>query len=315
MASEPARKVYRTWIADSRRWAHYKPRQSDIVIATYPKCGTTWMQRIIGLLIFQTPEPQPIGEISAWIDRRLAPIDDVIAAIDAQTHRRFLKSHMPFDGMPIHDDVRYIHVARDGRDACLSYHNQISRFRPEVLARLDKIGAEDETLATPYPRVPAEAADYFHMWINQGVGGDTDGTPFVSYFGFEKSFWAARKRRNMLLVHYRDLKADLAGEMRRIAKFLDIDVANAIFPDLVKAATFEEMRRVGEQLHPRLLKMFDGGVDRFFHKGENERWRGVFSESDLALYERKVRETLTPSCASYLERGRLATCDPRDAAD
>lgn len=33
--------------------------------------------------------------------------------IEAQTHRRFLKSHLPMDALPIYDEVRYIHVARD----------------------------------------------------------------------------------------------------------------------------------------------------------------------------------------------------------
>ena len=64
MLVKPAGRVYRTWILDSRRWEHYRPRPTDIVIATYPKCGTTWMQRVVGLLVFQTPEPRPIMEIS-----------------------------------------------------------------------------------------------------------------------------------------------------------------------------------------------------------------------------------------------------------
>ena len=46
MLLQPARREYRTWIIDSRRWQRFRPRPTDIVIATHPKCGTTWMQRI-----------------------------------------------------------------------------------------------------------------------------------------------------------------------------------------------------------------------------------------------------------------------------
>lgn len=316
MSSVTARRVYRTWMVDSRRWDGYRARAGDIVIATYPKCGTTWMQQIVGLLIFQTPEPRPVGEIAAWIDRRLAPpAETLFAELDAQTHRRFLKSHLPFDGLPIHDDVRYIHVARDGRDACLSYHNHLTGFRPEMRAALDKSGLEDETIGRPYPEVAEDPAEFFRKWVTEGVCGESDGMPFLSYFGLERSYWRERRRPNMLLVHYRDLKADLAGEMRRIARFLDIAIPKAVFPDLVKAATFEQMRRAGDKLHPRLLKQFEGGAARFFNKGENDRWRGVLSEDDLALYDRKMKAGVSPACAAWLDRGRLDSIDPREAPD
>ena len=136
MLVQPAQRDYRTWIIDSRRWEHYRPRPEDIVIATYPKCGTTWMQRIVDLLVFQTPEPRPIMQISPWIDRRFPePIEAVAARIEAQDHRRFLKAHLPVDGLPIYDEVKYIHVARDGRDACMSFHNHGTGFTPEMLER------------------------------------------------------------------------------------------------------------------------------------------------------------------------------------
>lgn len=312
---EPAKRaVYRTWMADSRRWDGYRPRSGDVIVATYPKCGTTWMQRIVDLLIFQTPEPRNIGELAPWIDRRLAPpVEALFSALDEQTHRRSMKSHMPFDALPIFDDVRYIHVARDGRDACVSYHNQITRFKPELAQALSKSGLEDETIGQPYPNIPADAAAYFRMWLSEGVGGATDGTPFVSYFDLERTYWAERHRPNLLMVHYRDLKTDLAGEMRRVAEFLEITVPEAVFPSLVEAATFEEMRRTGNQLMPRLLATFEGGTDRFFLKGENDRWRGVLHERDLAAYDLKLKSRVSPDCATWLELGRLAGIDPRTA--
>ncbi len=177
MLINPAEREYRTWIFDSRRWDHYRPRADDIVIATYPKCGTTWMQRIIGLLVFQTPEPKPVMQISAWIDRRFGePIEAVAAQIEEQEHRRFLKSHLPLDGLPLYDDVKYIHVARDGRDACVSYHNHVLGFTEQGLQQFDKIGMEDETIGRPYPRPDADPGHFFHRWITTGeVPGHEDG--------------------------------------------------------------------------------------------------------------------------------------------
>ena len=97
-----------------------------MIIATAPKVGTTWMQQFVSLLIFQSPEPRPLGETSPWIDCRLGPIEQMLDSIEAHTHRRFLKSHLRLDALPINDEVIYICVARDGRDACMSLMNYTS---------------------------------------------------------------------------------------------------------------------------------------------------------------------------------------------
>ncbi len=303
---------YRTWIIDSRRWKDYRPRPGDIVVATYPKCGTTWTQQIVNLLIFQDARPRPLDVVSPWIDRRLAPpVETIWAGIDAQPHRRALKSHLPLDGLPLHDDVRYIHVARDGRDAALSMHNHASGFKDNVLAALDAAGLADETIARAYPRAPADPAEYFHQWLHTGsVAGEADGFQLLSFFAFEKSYWTARHLPNLLLVHYNDLKSDLAGEMRRIASFLDIEINEEMWPSLVEAAGFAFMKREGAALMPGVSGMFHGGKDRFFNKGENHRWSGIFGAEDLALYEQKVAGALPADGMAWLARGRLVAGDP-----
>ena len=173
----PATREYRTWVTDSRRWSSYTPRASDIVISTYPKCGTTWTQRIVGALVFQTPEPMPFsGEISLWIDSRtMRSLDDMIATIESQTHRRFLKAHLPFDGLPIFDEVKYVHVARDGRDALMSWHDHDSAWLPEMIQRLDANGLADSAIGRPYPSLIADPAEQFHRWLTEGATEDEFG--------------------------------------------------------------------------------------------------------------------------------------------
>jgi aryl sulfotransferase len=307
MLVEPARREYRSWVIDSRRWKSYRPRPDDIVIATYPKCGTTWTQRIVSLLVFQTPEPKPIMQISAWIDQRFSePTEAVLAQIEAQEHRRFLKSHLPLDGLPFYDKVKYIHVARDGRDACMSLHNHGTGLSADVLERLDKIGSEDETIGRPYPRLPEHPAEFFHQWITQAAEPfDKHGGPTLSYFHFQRTWWEARHRPNVLFVHYNDLKADLSGEMHRIADFLGISVTEDIWPELVAAAGFNAMRRDGDALMSAVAGVFQGGSQRLFFKGTNEQWRGIFRDEDLALYDATVGAMLSPECAKWVASGRL----------
>jgi aryl sulfotransferase len=296
------------WQFDSRRWTGFQPRPDDIVIATYPKSGTTWAQRIISMLVLQSAEPMAVMDASPWLDGRFRPLDAVRAALDAQSHRRFLKSHLPADALPIHDSVRYVHVARDGRDAALSYHHHLLSLRPEQRAKFTENGLSDPALGRPFPETPESPTEYFHRWITQAaVPGASDGLPLPSWFDFERSWWDLRERENVLLVHYADLKADLDGEMRRIAGFLGIGTPSELWPRLVEEAGFAAMKKRGAGLLGKMGEMVfrDGGAG-FIHEGTNGRWRGLFDPGDLALYAAKLAR-LPPECAAWLSEGRLAT--------
>jgi aryl sulfotransferase len=206
-------------------------------------------------------------------------------------------------------------VARDGRDACLSYHNHGSGFTPEMLDRLDRAGLGDEVVGRPYPRVPADPAEHFHRWLTEGaVPGHEDGSPTMSFFHLERTWWAERHRPNVLLVHYNDLKADLPGEMRRVADFLGILVPPDLWPGLVEAAGFEAMRRDGEALLGSVAATFQGG-GRFFHEDTNGRWRGVFRGEDLVLYEAEAEAELSPACVCWVAHGWSGTDVGPFAAD
>ena len=114
---------------DNSRWQAYRPRPDDVIIGTYPKCGTTWVLRIVSMLVFRSAAPRPINEDSPWIDARTADLKAILARMEAQTHRRFLKTHLPFDALPVYEGVKFIHVGRDGRDAAMSFHNHFANFR------------------------------------------------------------------------------------------------------------------------------------------------------------------------------------------
>lgn len=309
-------KTIRSWTTDTRRWAAYKPRPDDIIVATPAKCGTTWTIQIANLLVEQSPEPKPIWSLSPWLDVRDYPVEELVANLEAQTRRRVIKTHTPSDAMPFFDEVRYIHVARGGLDAFMSWHNHVANYRPSALAFMDAVGLSDEAIARPHPRMPDDIRDFFHVWMTEGPAARfADDMPAARYFDIERSFWSDRKRPNVLLVHYNDLKADLDAEMRRISSFLDIPVNEAIWPDLVAAAHIDAMRDAGGTLMPRGDEVWADGAKTFFNKGTNERWRSVLTEADIALYEDRLAREVSPALAAWLAGGRRAAGDPRQTED
>jgi aryl sulfotransferase len=315
-------RVFRSPAVDSRRWDRFQPCDGDIIIGTFAKCGTTWTQRIVDLLVFQSPDVRPFGEISPWLDATFFnPLEQDLATLAAQKHRRFVKSHLPFDALPVWDTVKYIHVGRDGRDARLSWQNHEQGFKPEFGARIAAqamaLAAErGETLTGPRPPSPTDPREFLVAWLTELEAElDKPDGAADTFFGFEATYWRERTRSNLLLVHYNDLKEDLAGEMRRISDFLAIETPEALMPSLVEAARFESMKKDGDALFPRLTLAFDRGADRFINQGRSGRWREYLGPDDVARYEAIMARAATPGLARWLENGRRGAGDPRSLAD
>jgi aryl sulfotransferase len=99
---------------NSTVWNTFKFRDDDIVVATYAKSGTTWTQQIIAQLIFDGAEDIDVHSLSPWVDLRIIP-PEVIAGLELQTHRRFVKTHLPVDALVFSPKAKYIFIGRDGR--------------------------------------------------------------------------------------------------------------------------------------------------------------------------------------------------------
>jgi aryl sulfotransferase len=300
-------RIYQNHHLDSTRWDGFVHRPGDIVIATSYKTGTTWTQRIASLLIFG-PGPLPEGtnlmQLSPWIDQRFfGPIEPVLQHIEKQEHRRFLKSHLPFDAIPFWEDVSYICVGRDTRDVFMSVFNHYSAYTDltyQLLAANDPVGG-------PMPRCPEDPRELWQEWITTpNFPWESDGSPMWSHHYQVESFWKHRDLPNVLMVHYADLKKDLEGEMRRIAGFLGIEHDESVWPKLVDGATFKSMKAEAKPLSDQMGMVFEGGSDRFFFKGTNGRWKDVLTTEDLALYEQAASK-LDADLRHWLENGRLGS--------
>jgi len=279
---------YRSFVSDNRRWAGFEHRPGDILVCTPPKNGTTWMQTVVTTLLFPEGAPGPVFEVSPWIDARFEPVDVVQERLDAQTHRRHIKTHTPADGIPHWDDASYIVVGRDGRDACMSFLNHMRNMQPELMGRLaGSAMAEGIVPAGPPPPVEDEHA-FFAWYLASGTQLD-----------HVASWWPYHDRPNVLFVHYDDMKADLDGEMRRVSAFLDIPVDESRWADQVASCTFAGMKARAEEIAD-FESHFVGGADTFLYKGTNGRWRDVLTADELAAYDDAVARAMPAECAAWM---------------
>jgi len=157
MVERAALVEYKTIISSSPRWRELPHRAGDIVVCTPPKVGTTWTQGIVRSLIAGHEEPAGSIPIDApWIDSRFEPIDTVVARLEAQTHRRCIKSHTPADGIPLFADSHYIAVYRGGLDSFMSWVNHWNGMRMENMGAMidDAIADGVDLTALPPPARP-----------------------------------------------------------------------------------------------------------------------------------------------------------------
>ena len=297
---------YRSWLADSSRWDGFEFRAGDIVISAPSKCGTTWMQMICALLIFgDASMPRPLTELSPWLDIQTDTISNVIAALAAQRHRRFIKSHTPLDGLPFDERVTYICVGRDPRDAAISSDNHLNNMNREVLlkARETAVGSDDlpSILSAGMPPQVEDPVQRFWRWVEDDAPPAEGLELLLHHLG---TFWDRRHAANVVLVHYADLQADLEGEMRRLAGLLGIVIGEDVWPGLVAEAGFDRMRDRANEVAPQAT--MDGlwhDTSRFFHRGTSGQWRTFLSSEDLDRYEARVRQLAAPDLATWAHDG------------
>jgi aryl sulfotransferase len=301
---------YRTLICDSARWVGFTFRPDDIVISTSPKCGTTWMQMLCALLVFQDPHfDRPLTEISPWLDQQTASVDSVFALLDAQRHRRFIKTHTPFDGLPLDDRVTYICVGRDPRDVALSMDHHWDNMDLDAVLRVRAAAVGDDDVSeflanSPVLARPDDARTRFLAWVDNDGPVTTTSSSLGAVVHHVETFWTERGRDNVALFHYSDLERDLVGEMTRLATLLDVSIGESRVAELAEAARFDAMK----QRAPELAPNSDVGIFRdlgsFFHAGRSGQWRDLLGPGDLDHYDARLRELAGPDLAAWLQAGR-----------
>jgi aryl sulfotransferase len=288
---------YQDALMDSTRWDGFPYRDGDIVIGTWAKSGTTWTQQIMGQLVFNGAAHLPVMDIAPWVDMRLFPMEHVLEVVEAQTHRRFLKTHLPGDSVTISPKASYIYIGRGGLDTLWSWYHHHSILTPESYDLINNHPENPGKIFTP----PIEdRRQYLRDWL------DKDGEPMGPFWRTTQTWWDIRNTPNVLLLHFNNLKADMEKEIRRIAEFLDIEIDETKWPDIVEHCTFDYMKKNAPDLSPETYTaLFSGGLTNFVNKGKNGRWADTFTEEDIALYEKHRDDNLTPECAHWLETGEI----------
>lgn len=287
MLSSPhkPKRRYAGKIADPNRWYEFAARPGDIVVSTPPKSGTTWTQGILALLLSGDPHVDAAISLKApWIDVTDADQDARIAALNAQTGRRQVKTHTPLDGIPLWPELRYISVFRHPIDVHFSFRRHIENMSKDVLGDI----------------YPPDIYEGFRIFLD---GDHRDGASLISIIDHFQSALAFADLENVLCLHYADMTHDLEMSVHQIAQHLSIEHPPVLMDKLVDAARFGNMKKNAERFAVSAREGFWRNDSDFFDSGTSQKWIGVLKDSDLAAYNARMTRLLNQRERDWLENG------------
>lgn len=190
------------------------PRPSDIIVATYRKCGTTWMLQIAHQLrTYGSMDFDDISHVIPWLEVCSQLGQDV--DVEQVANPRIFKSHLPWEALP--HGGKFICVLRNPGDALVSLYHFFNG------AAVPRDRYDLHTFAQSMFLVPDPSHGF--------------------YWHHLRSFWTRRHDPNVLLCCYEEMKADLTAEVRRVAAFMGLEHDEALISLATEHASFEFMKQ------------------------------------------------------------------------
>jgi len=276
-------------------------RDGDVVISVPPKSGTTWTMNIVHqLLTGGTAEFRDIYEEVPWIEFLGHPeqthqeVLDRVEAMPADRRRAF-KTHSAPPGVPFLQDgadreVKYIVVFRNPEEALVSFKPFLEKHSDEWF---DLWQMPREALCRPdFPTFYSEVIDAHGM---QGA-----------FFGFLSAWWPLREERNVLFLHFSDMKRDHEGSIRKVADFLEAEPGDDQWPEILEFTSFPWMKRNEDKFEANTagkVPILKSGA--MIRKGETGKAKSDGMTDEISAHLREVGRQICPDgdAVSWLYEG------------
>lgn len=210
----------------------YQPFPYDVFVVTYPKCGTTWMMQIVLLILHEGQLPESTEEYFAF-----TPYLEMLGAeaVEKMPRPSPIRSHLPFDMIPYANHAKYIYVARNPKDCCVSLYHHTKMFPSYGFSN----GSFD---------------DFFKVFLK----GETD---YNDYFDHLLSWYEHKDDENVFFITYEQLKDDTKGAVLQIADFIGEHYGKLlrekpkILEKILHFSSFDFMRQDTFELWKEALKI------------------------------------------------------------
>lgn len=261
----------------------FQPKDTDILISTFPKCGTNWMKYIVYTIITRGQKPLTSSEQLTY---EAVPFVDIsgVKAIEALPDPRPIHYHLPFDLIPKNPKTKYIYIFRNPKDTVVSFYHF--------------------TMQTDELHVSFD--EYFESFMRGLVA-------YGDYFDHVLSWYEHRHDDNVLFLSYEQLHADTRGWIFKIAKFLGDSYYEMLANDqnladlVLKLISFDEMKKslmkeapgkTGYELESKAIDSpfqtpgprYDVKYLKYFRKGIVGDWKNHLSQEQNRRMQQRIQE-------------------------
>lgn len=246
----------------------FRLKDSDVVVVTYPKSGTIWMQEILPLVL-NGGDLTPLHTIPNWDrvpwleEKRLALV------VDQLPNPRAMVTHFPYQLMPpsfLTSKAKVIYVMRNPKDVIVSsyYFHQMARF-------LDDPGTFDE-----FVDKFLEGKVLFGKWTDH-----------------VKSWKHSELGDRIMYITYEEMVQDLPATLRRMSDFLERDLSEDVIQKIAQHCSFKAMKdnqMSNFKLVPR--ELMDSEISPFLRKGVVGDWKNHFTPEQLQRFKSVLQKEL-----------------------
>lgn len=243
----------------------YKADAEDTFIVTYPKCGTTWTQYIIWLLIHDGQPMTDSGNINQDIPHLEEVGKDVVTGL---AKPRFIKTHLTIDLTPHHPQAKYIYVARNPFDCVVSFYHHTRGF------------------VKHYDFAEGTFDDFFACFMV----GEVD---FGDYFNHLLGWHEQINQPNFLFLTYEYMKTNPELTIRQIASFLGEKYLHKVNnPEILTKILIHSSFDAMSQNQQRWCSKRPENMPPFIRKGVIGDWRNYLSsQQQQQLTEKLIMKT------------------------